>query len=71
MHSDGSQNARLCLDVFAAFNRGDLPLEKLPWADADNIEGILAHPYQWAYFNDRQTEDILMELYVFRRFKSQ
>ena len=61
----------LCLDVCAAYNREDLPLADCAGLGVQDIEEIMMHPYHWAHLTERDTEEVLMELYVARRFRSQ
>ncbi len=61
----------LYLDVCAAYNREDLPLPDCSGLSVQNIAEIMMHPYHWAHLTERDTEEVLMELYVARRFRSQ
>ena len=38
---------------------------------AHSTEEIMAHPFHWAYLTERDTEEVLLELYVARRMKMQ
>ena len=59
------------LDVAAAYNREGLPLPEQTGQGAANAEDVMMHPYYWAHLTESDTEDVLMELYVARRFRSQ
>ncbi len=65
------RRVRHYLDVVAAYNRDDLPTQPSSGADVDNIEEIMAHPYLWGHLTERETEEVLMELYVARRTRMQ
>ena len=60
-----------CLDVVAAYNREDLPLSSCSGLEVQNIDEIMAHPYHWSHLTERDTEEVLMELYVARRRRMQ
>ncbi len=62
---------RYYLDVVAAYNREELPLPASSGLQVQSIEEILAHPYHWAHLTDRDTEEVLMEIYVARRRRMQ
>ena len=55
------------LDVVAAYNREELPLQVCSGLNVQSIEEIMAHPFHWAHLTERDTEEVLMELYVARR----
>lgn len=62
---------RFYLDVAAAYNREKLPLPANCGLQVKSIEELMAHPFYWAYLTDRDTEEVLMELYVVRRRRAQ
>ena len=55
------------LDVVAAYNREELNLAAGSGLQVQSIEEIMAHPYHWAHLTERDTEEVLMELWVARR----
>lgn len=55
------------LDVVAAYNRQDLPLRDRRSPRVVQGEDIAAQPYIWAKLSMRDTEDLLMDLYIARR----
>lgn len=59
------------LDVVAAYNREELPLPSCSGLQVQCIEEILEHPYHWAHLTERDTEEVLMEIYVARRRRMQ
>ena len=62
---------RIYLDVEAAYNREELPLPQCSGLQVQSIEEIMQHPYHWAHLSERETEEVLMELYVVRRRRAQ
>jgi hypothetical protein len=71
MPRDERRDAQLYLDVAAAYNGDDLPLPDCSGLQVQSIEEIMAHPYHWAHLSERDTEEVLMELYVARRCRMQ
>jgi hypothetical protein len=71
MQPDSRRIVRHVLDVVAAYNREDLALEPCSGVNVDSIEEIMAHPFHWAYLTERETEEVLMEIYVARRRRMQ
>lgn len=71
MRRNKKKTACCYLDVAAAYNREDLPLPETSGLGVQNIEEIMMHPYHWAHLTERDTEEVLMELYVARRFRTQ
>jgi hypothetical protein len=61
---------RLCLDVVAAYNRGNLPEMGRGRQDADAMSAI-AHPYSLARLSMEDTGDLLMDLFMARRTGTQ
>ncbi len=58
---------RYHLDVVAAYNREELNVPACGGLQVKSIEEIMAHPYHWAHLTERDTEEVLMELWVARR----
>ncbi len=67
MARENSKPVRYYLDVVAAYNREQLPLPACSGLEVRSIEEIMAHPFHWAHLTQRDTEEVLMELYVARR----
>lgn len=59
------------LDVVAVYNREGLPMPACSGLHVQSIEEIMAHPYHWAHLSERDTEEVLMEIYVARRRRMQ
>jgi hypothetical protein len=71
MRQDERQEAQYFLDVAAAHNGEELALPDCSGLHVQSIEEIMAHPYHWAHLSERDSEEILMELYVARRRRMQ
>ena len=71
MPQDKRKPVRIYLDVEAAYNREELPMPKCSGLQVQSIEEIMQHPYHWAHLSERETEEVLMELYVVRRRRAQ
>lgn len=64
----------LVLDVCAAYNRDSLPMPKPNGPNGRRVlsmEMLLHHPFYWEWLNERETEEVLMELYVARTRRMQ
>jgi hypothetical protein len=62
------------LDVCAAYNRDNLPMPKPNGPNGRRVlsmEMLLNHPFYWEWLNERETEEVLMELYVARTRRMQ
>ena len=62
------------LDVSAAYNRENLPMPKPNGPNGRRVlsmEMLLHHPFYWEWLNERETEEVLMELYVARTRRMQ
>ena len=67
MEQGKPRNTRsLCLDVVAAYNRGNLPETVRGRRDADAMSAI-AQPYILARLSMEDTGDLLMDLFMARR----
>ena len=64
-------DAQFFLDVAAAHNGEELVLPDCSGLHVQSIEEIMAHPFHWAHLSERDGEEILMELYVARRWRMQ
>jgi hypothetical protein len=71
MPQDERKPVRIYLDVEAAYNREELPMPHCSGLQVQSIEEIMQHPYHWAHLSERETEEVLMELYVVRRRRAQ
>ena len=73
------QNARrpkptFVLDVCAAYNRDNLAMPKPNGPNGRRVlsmEMLLQHPFYWDWLNERETEEVLMELYIARTRRAQ
>jgi len=64
----------IVLDVSAAYNRDELPMPKPNGPNGRRVlsmEMLLHHPFYWEWLNERETEEVLMELYVARTRRMQ
>jgi hypothetical protein len=62
-------NTTIVLEVTAAYNRGGLPMPKPNGPNGRrvlNLEMLMNHPFYWEWLNERETEEVLMELYIAR-----
>ena len=62
------------LEVNAAYNREGLP-RTAPNAPNGghvlNLDMLLNHPFYWDWLNERETEEVLMEVYLARTRRTQ
>lgn len=61
-------------EVNAAYNRDNLPMPKPNGPNGRrvlNLEMLLQHPFYWEWLNERETEEVLMELYIARTRRAQ
>ena len=64
----------IILEVSAAYNRDNLPMPKPNGPNGRRVlsmEMLLHHPFYWEWLNERETEEVLMELYVARTRRMQ
>ena len=64
----------IVFDVSAAYNRDNLPMPKPNGPNGRRVlsmEMLLHHPFYWEWLNERETEEVLMELYVARTRRMQ
>lgn len=62
------------LEVRAAYNVDSLPMPKPNGPNGKrvlNMEMLLSHPVYWQFLNERETEEVLMELYIARTRRAQ
>ena len=72
--SRGENPQALVLEVRAAYNLEGLPIP-LPNGPNGrrvlNLEMLMNHAFYWDWLNERETEEVLMELYVTRTRRMQ
>jgi hypothetical protein len=64
----------IILEVSAAYNRDNLPMPKPNGPNGRRVlsmEMLMHHPFYWEWLNERETEEVLMELYVARTRRMQ
>lgn len=62
------------LEVRAAYNIDQLPRPAPNGPNGShvlNIDMLLRHPFYWDWLNDRETEEVLMDLYIARTRRTQ
>ncbi len=62
------------LEVNAAYNRDGLAMPKPNGSNGRrvlNMEMLLHHPFYWEWLNEKETTEVLMELYVARTRRAQ
>jgi hypothetical protein len=66
--------ASVLVEVNAAYNRERLPMPKPNGPNGRRVlslEMLLHYPFFWEWLNERETEEVLMELYVARTRRAQ
>lgn len=64
----------ILFEANAAYNRDALPMPKPNGPNGKrvlNIEMLMNHPFYWDWLNEKETEEVLMELYVARTRRTQ
>ena len=64
----------IVLEVSAAYNRENLPMPRPNGPNGRRVlslEMLLHHPFYWEWLNERETGEVLMELYVTRTRRAQ
>lgn len=64
----------IVLEVNAAYNRDGLPMPRPNGPNGRrvlNLEMLMNHPLYWDFLNERETEEVLMELYIARTRRMQ
>ncbi len=74
--ANSKQNASptLVVEVNAAYNRDRLPMPRPNGPNGRrvlNLEMLMNHPMYWDFLNERETEEVLMELYIARTRRMQ
>jgi hypothetical protein len=69
-----ARNKTIVVEVDAAYNRDSLPMPKPNGPNGRrvlNLEMLLHHPFYWEWLNERETEEVLMEIYIARTRRTQ
>ena len=73
--SQGSPSRRtIVFEASAAYNRDGLPMPKPNGPNGKrvlNLEMLMNHPFYWEWLNEKETEEVLMELYIARTRRAQ
>ena len=72
--SKHASHETLVLEVNAAYNRDGLTMPHPNGPNGRrvlNLEMLLNHPLYWDFLNERETEEVLMELYIARTRRMQ
>ena len=67
--SDRNAAVTIVVEVEAAYNRDCLPMPAPNGPNGRrvlNLEMLMHHPFYWEWLNERETEEVLMELYIAR-----
>ena len=70
----GRAGQTLVLEVRAAYNLHNLPMPKPNGPNGRRVldmEMLMNYPFYWEWLNERETEEVLMELYVARTRRMQ
>ena len=62
------------LEVNDLYNRTGLPMPKPNGPNGRrvlNLEMLMNHPHYWDWLNERETEEVLMEIYIARTQRMQ
>lgn len=73
-NSKQNANPTLVVEVNAAYNRDRLPMPRPNGPNGRrvlNLEMLINHPMYWDFLNERETEEVLMELYIARTRRMQ
>ena len=68
------QGHTVLVEINAAYNREGLPMPKPNGPNGRrvlNLEMLLNHPFYWEWLNERETEEVLMEIYIARTRRMQ
>ena len=67
-------NHTIILEVSAAYNREGLTMPKPNGPNGKRVldlEMLMQHPFYWEWLNERETEEVLMEIYIARTRRAQ
>lgn len=71
----GSRSRRtIVFEARAAYNRDGLSMPKPNGPNGRrvlNLEMLMNHPFYWDWLNEKETEEVLMELYIARTRRAQ
>jgi hypothetical protein len=71
----GSASRRtIVFEASAAYNRGGLVMPKPNGPNGRrvlNLEMLMNHSFYWEWLNEKETEEVLMELYIARTRRAQ
>lgn len=73
-HECDGERRTVVLEVDAAYNRDRLTMPKPNGPNGRrvlNLEMLMNHPFYWEWLNERETEEVLMEIYVARTRRTQ
>ena len=69
-----SRRRTILFEANAAYNRDGLPMPKPNGPNGRrvlNLEMLMNHPFYWEWLNEKETEEVLMELYIARTRRAQ
>jgi hypothetical protein len=72
--SQSTGKPTIVLEVNAAYNRDGLTMPKPNGPNGRrvlNLEMLMNHPFYWEWLNERETEEVLMEIYIARTRRMQ
>ncbi len=64
----------IVLEVQSAYNLDSMPMPKPNGPNGRrvlNLEMLMHHPFYWEWLNERETEEVLMEIYIARTQRTQ
>jgi hypothetical protein len=64
----------IVFEACAAYNRDSLTMPKPNGPNGRrvlNLEMLMNHPFYWEWLNEKETEEVLMELYIARTRRAQ
>lgn len=67
-------NHTILLEVNAAYNREGLPIPKPNGPNGKRVldlEMLMHHPFYWDWLTERETEEVMMEIYIARTRRAQ
>lgn len=67
-------NRTIILEVNAAYNREGLIMPKPNGPNGGRVldlDMLMQHPFYWDWLNERETEEVLMEIYIARTRRAQ
>ena len=70
----GAPRRTIVFEASAAYNRDGLPMPKPNGPNGRrvlNLEMLMNHSFYWEWLNEKETEEVLMELYIARTRRAQ